>query len=94
MMLRKFISYNKMVIERGYSYCGIPGMGLVIASVLQKHLLSAISLWILYPLGMFIVWSIGLVDVRSKLYETETEIKTYHNPVMRETHKQYWKRKR
>lgn len=82
-----------MVVERGYGYIGIPGMGLVIASALQKHLFADISLWLLYPLGMTVVWLMGMVDVHSRLFETETEIKTFHNPLLRETNKAFWKKR-
>ena len=82
--LQGIIARQKTKLERGYSYVGIPGMGIVIASTLQEHLFPHIPLWFLYPIGMCIVWTVGYIDIRLGFLEAESEHKGLHNPLTTE----------
>lgn len=85
MRLQKLIAVNKFIFNRGYSYVGMLGIGFLVASELQRHPpFDSISLYFLFPLGIWTIWLVGVVDMKFKFYAEEARYGTVKNPFWNE----------
>ena len=79
---RNKLSASKHLINRGYSYVGVLGIGIVIAHSVQEILRNAsinMPIYILYPAGIIILIVIGWFDTRYGFHTKELEYATSEN---------------
>lgn len=79
---RNFVSFLKHRLQRGYSYVGVLGIGLVVAESLQNILVNAgwpIPIYVLYPLGISFLMLVGVIDSHFGFFTKEMQISTSQN---------------
>jgi len=76
---KKFISLNKIKMQRGYSYISVFGIPFLVARELGK-MFPQIS-WVLLFLAAIIgVWTLGHIDFKKGLWGNELEYSFIKNP--------------
>lgn len=81
--MKNFLVVNRWRITLGYSYVGMLGIGLVVAKTIQDILITnniSVSLLILVPFGVFILWLIGYLADILGYYSTEVDYISKRNP--------------
>jgi len=91
--IREIIARNKFIFNRGYTYIGMLGVGFLVASELQSRLPYSIPLYILFPVGVFGIWLVGIIDLKGGLFGAEADFGTKNNPFWKEYKKDLVKKR-
>ena len=76
---------NKFILNRGYSYIGTLGIGFVVASELQRHApFNKLPIYVLFPIGVMLIWFIGVIDVKFNFFSEEAKYSSKKNPFWEE----------
>ena len=81
--LKRFIVRQRIFFMRGGGIITTPTLAYVAASTLQIQLNDRgihISLWIMLPIAAIIIWILGIIEYRMKLYQYEMEFNWNINP--------------
>lgn len=82
-LIKRFVvktAPQRFIVQRGWSWLGTLGMGFVVVATLQKYV--ELPIWLLYPLGMLVIWFVGWLDViKLKSWSSETEYTFKTNPI-------------
>jgi len=82
MNIQKLVAINKFILNRGHSYAGTISIGFIATSILQDHYpFSEIPIYFLFPLGIFGIWIIGLIDVKYDFLKEEQKYIVKKNPL-------------
>ena len=83
MNVKKFVAVQKYRFSQGYSWIGSLGVGFLVADALQRHYpFQKTPLYVLFPVGVLLVWLIGFVAMRG-WYQEEMSYASLQNPVLR-----------
>lgn len=83
MSLRNAIIRQKIFFQRGHSYFGVFGVGYLVASQLSDHLSRmgiSVSVFVVFPIAVFIVWLIGRIEFAVGLFQEELRFGWESNP--------------